>query len=188
MAVAAVTAGSIGLQVQSSLSGSVAAAARPTAKDPRQRGRFMYRADRRGILAGVGRGWRVHQRRRRVLRISRRDQAGQADWGHGAERRWSRVLAGGLRWRHLLLRGRHLLKARPGRCTSTSRSWAWCPRRMVRGIGWWPPMAASSPSEMPGSTGRWAVSLSRADRRHGGNEGWARLLARRGRRRCIRVR
>ena len=33
VAVAAVTAGSIGLQVQSSLSGSVAAAARPTAKD-----------------------------------------------------------------------------------------------------------------------------------------------------------
>ena len=74
--------------------------------------------------------------------------------GHGGHPRRRRLLAGGLRRRHLRLRRRRLLRVdgrppaqppdrghgrRPGRRPAT---------------GWWPPTAASSPSATPASTAR----------------------------------
>ena len=41
-----------------------------------------------------------------------------------------------------------------GTWCSTSPSWAWRPPPTAAGTGWWPPMAGSSPSATPPSTGR----------------------------------
>ena len=69
------------------------------------------------------------------LRLGRRHPAQQADRGHGRDARRRRVLARGLRRRHLLLRRRPRSTARPGRSTSTSPSSAWLPP--PSGHGYW---------------------------------------------------
>ena len=69
-----------------------------------------------------------------------------------------RVLAGGVRRRHLRLRRRRLLRL-DGRAAPQRRpSWAWGPPPPVTGTGWWPPTAASSPSATPPSTAPWVAS------------------------------
>ncbi len=73
-----------------------------------------------------------------------------------------RLLVGGLRRGHLLLRRALPSSARPAPSTSTSRWSAWPPLPTVGATGWWPPTGASSPSATLaffGSTG--AIHLNR---------------------------
>ena len=82
---------------------------------------------------------------RRLLRLDRASDPatgpivrhGPLDPG-GAARR---LLAGGLRRRHLHLRRRRLPRLDRGRCRSTGPSWAWPPPPTAAATGWWPPTA-----------------------------------------------
>ena len=65
----------------------------------------------------------------------------------------------GSRRRGLRLRRRPLPRV-DGSGIRATRSWASPPLPTARATGWWPPTAASSPSATPGSTDRWAASLS----------------------------
>ena len=67
-----------------------------------------------------------------------------------------RLLDGGRRRRHLLLRRRPVLRLDGRASRSTSPSWAWPPPPPASGYWWWPPTAASSPSATPSSTAPWA--------------------------------
>ena len=71
-----------------------------------------------------------------------------------------RLLAGGLRRRHLQPSATPPSTARWAACPSTGRSWAWPPPPTAAATGWWPPTAASSPSATPPSTARWAACPS----------------------------
>ena len=62
------------------------------------------------LLAGGLRRRHLQLRRRRLLRLDRRDRPQPADRGHGLHPRRQGLLAGGLRRRHLQLRRRRLLR------------------------------------------------------------------------------
>ena len=80
--------------------------------------------------------------------------------GDDVDHRGQRLPAGGLRRRHLLLRGCARSSARWAASTSTSRSWAWSTTPTPAATGRWPPTAASSPSAAPPSSGRPEPSRS----------------------------
>ena len=70
-----------------------------------------------------------------LLRLHGRAAPQQAHRRHGRHARRARLLAGGLRRRHLQLRRRALLRLHRRRSRSTSPSWAWPPR--PDGGGYW---------------------------------------------------
>ncbi len=77
-----------------------------------------------------------------------------ADRGHGVHARRQGLLAGRLRRRHLLLRGRRLPRVDGCHGPQPADRRVWRPRPTARATGWSPPTAASSPSVTPASTGR----------------------------------
>ena len=162
----------------------------PSVRSPR-RGRVLVAgsARRRRACWPVGSPWRPPPRRRGRQRRRRRrsrptgsspptagsspsavrgfygstggHDAQQAGRRHGRDARQRRVLAGGLRRRHLHLRRRPVLRLdrRPWRLNQPVVGMAADPDR-PRATGWWPPTAGSSPSAPPSSTARWAASRS----------------------------
>ncbi len=61
---------------------------------------------------------------------------------------------------HLHLRGRPLPGLHGRHRRSTTRWWAWCPRRTTGATCWWPPTAGSSRSARPASTALWAAATA----------------------------
>ena len=72
---------------------------------------------------------------------------------HGGHPGRRRLLARGVRRRHLQLRRRRASTARPGPSTSTGPSSAWRPPPTATATGSWPPTAASSATATPRSCG-----------------------------------
>ena len=80
--------------------------------------------------------------------------------GHGGDPRRPGVLAGGRRRRHLLLRGRLLLRLDRGHPPQPAHRGHGGHARRARATGWWPPTEGSSPSATPPSTARPGPSTS----------------------------
>ena len=74
------------------------------------------------------------------------------DRRHDDIARRGRVLARGVRRRHLQLRRRRATTGRPVACHSARQSSAWITPPTARAIGWWRGTEASSPSATPGSS------------------------------------
>ena len=141
------------------------------------------------VLAGVGRWRRVHQRRRRLLRLrGRRRPSTSRSW---ASHRVSMVVATGS-WPPTAASSpsaTRRLRDRPGRCTSTQPIVGLVPT--PDGQGYW--LVASDGGVF--SFGDAVVlrieggtHAEPAHRRHGRHQGWPRLLAGGGRRRRVQLR
>ena len=112
----------------------------------------------------------------------------QAHRGHGRHARRRRLLAGGLRRRHLRLRRRAVPRVGRFPAPELARGRAWRPGRAAAATGWWRPTAASSTTGAPSSTARPAHPPEPARGRHGRHARRRRLLAGGGRRGHLQLR